>query len=129
MSTLWCCEEKAGEKMKELWYTIFVLLLLGILAGVSNLRPTAAVVLNLPPTWDLSTTDFSTTGPFELDLSRAFFDPDGDALTFTVRPPAGATATIEGNKVRIENSGTFTLLASDGRLITAQDISVTISYN
>ncbi|HLC32607.1 MAG TPA: hypothetical protein VJJ82_02175 [Candidatus Nanoarchaeia archaeon] len=110
--------------MKELWYAAFVLLLIGVLAGFTNLQTTGGAVLNLPPTWDLPTTEFTSQGPFVLTLPRAFFDPDGDALAFTVQSNGGAH--IAENKLVVEDSGTYSLAASDGQLLTTQDIEVMI---
>lgn len=114
-----------GIEMKELWYTAFVLLLIGILAGFTSIQPTGAFVLNLPPSWDLPTTDFSSEGTFELSLAKAFFDPDGNPLAFSVQSRDGS-AKIAENKLVVENNGTYSLAASDGQLITTQDINVVI---
>lgn len=123
-------KKKANKKevrieMKELWYTAFVLLLIGILAGFTSIQPTGAFVLNLPPAWDLPTTDFSSEGTFELPLAKAFFDPDGNQLAFSVQSTNG-NAKIAENKLVVENNGTYSLVASDGQLITTQDINVVI---
>ena len=119
------CLKEVRIEMKELWYAAFVLLLIGILAGFTSLQTTGGAVLNLPPTWDLPTNEFSSNGPFELTLPNAFFDPDGDLLAFTVQSAQGG-ARISENKLVVENSGTYSLAASDGELLTLQKLIVTI---
>ena len=111
--------------MKELWYTAFVLLLIGILAGFSSVRTTGGMVLNLPPVWDMPTTEFASHGPFELKLARAFFDPDGDSLAFSVQSLEG-NAKVADDKLVVENNGTYSVAATDGKLLTTQEIQVKI---
>ncbi len=102
--------------MRELWFTAFVLLLLGIVAGMAGLKqPTGAFAGNLPPEWNLPTNEF--TGEAHLDLTQAFFDPDGDKLTFTAE-------TLQGNTIHITQSGKYKITASDGKTITEQEIVI-----
>lgn len=108
--------------MKEIWYTAFVLLLLGIIAGMAGLKQTGAVTANLPPEWNLPTNEFMSNEKFELDLTQAFFDPDGDKLSFTAEG-----ATIKGDKLLVEQSGRYNIIASDGKLTIEEEISVDVS--
>jgi len=114
--------------MKEAWYLSIVLLMLGILAGFSSvMTPTGAFAGNLPPQWDFSTTEFSTDGSaLNLDLTAAFFDPDGDPLSFSVSPSPGISAGIAGDNlvVMADNDGKVTITASDGKLQVAKTISI-----
>jgi len=115
--------------MKELWYAITLLLLLGILAGLSNLTPTSAVVANLPPQYDYPTSDIVThDGTATLDLNHAFFDPDADPLSFAAETEPGITAALYGNLLTIyaTHSGEITLTASDGDTITTQHLHIRV---
>ena len=114
--------------MKEAWYLSIVLLMLGVLAGFSSvMTPTGAFAGNLPPQWDFSTTEFSTDGSkLTLDLTAAFFDPDGDPLSFSVSPSAGVSAGIAGDTLVIiaDNNGEITITASDGKLQVSKTILI-----
>ena len=112
--------------MKELWYLIAVLLMLGVLAGFSNISThTGAFAANLPPQWDYPTTEF-VTDQLSLDLDTAFFDPDGDPLSFSVSPGDGVSAGIYGSVLVVvfEQSGEVTVTASDGKNVVSQRITV-----
>lgn len=113
--------------MKEVWYLSVILLMLGVLAGFSSvMTPTGAFASNLPPKWDFPTADFSTDGKLEIDLNSAFFDPDADALSFSVSPSAGVSAGLSGDKliVMAEQSGEIIITASDGKMQVAQTITI-----
>ncbi len=114
--------------MKELWYFILMILMLSILAGFSSMTtPTSAFVANLPPQWGFPTTEFRINGEqLELDLSDAFFDPDGDPLSFSVSPGTGVSAGVYGGKLVVltDNGGSVTITASDGKSLVSQQISV-----
>ena len=114
--------------MKELWYLVTVLLMLGILAGFSSFStPTGAFVANLPPQWDFPTSEFAAdSSNFELNLAEAFFDPDGDPLSFSISPGDGVNAGLYGDTlvVIVENSGEVTITASDGKNVVSQKIVV-----
>jgi hypothetical protein len=114
--------------MKELWYVITVLLMLGVLAGFSSLTtPTSAFVANLPPQWDFPTTEFPTGGSqVNVDLKTAFFDPDGDPLSFSVSPGAGVTAGVYDDVLvaSVEERGEIIVTASDGKNMVSQRITV-----
>ena len=114
--------------MKEVWYLSVVLLMLGVLAGFSSVTtPTGAFAGNLPPQWDFPTAEFSTDGSrLNLDLSDAFFDPDGDPLSFSVSPSAGVGAGLNGDVLVIlaEKDGQVTITASDGKMQVSKTIAV-----
>jgi hypothetical protein len=120
-------EEETGEKMKEVWYLSVILLMLGVLAGFSNvMTPTGAFASNLPPKWDFPTTDFSTDSRLEIDLNSAFFDPDADPLSFSVSPGEGVSAGLSGDTLIViaEQSGEIVITASDGKMQVAQSINI-----
>jgi len=114
--------------MKELWYLIVMLLMLGVLAGFSNMStPTGAFAANLPPKWDYPSTVFIADGErFELNLEDAFFDPDDDPLSFGVSPGKGVSAGVQGDTlvVLVKEGGTVKITASDGKSIVSQTITV-----
>lgn len=113
--------------MKEVWYFSVMLLMLGILAGFSNLvTPTSAFAANIPPQWDFPDKEFTTEGNFELDLNDAFFDPDGDALSFSVSPSQGISAGVYDDSLVIiaEQDGSIEITASDGKVQVSQTIRI-----
>ena len=63
----------------------------------------------------------TTEDSIEINISEVFSDPDGDALTYTVRSsnPEVAEATIDGALVIITSMGlgdtTITITANDGK--------------
>ena len=113
--------------MKELWYFVSVVLLLSILACFANMSsPTSAFAANLPPEWDFPTTEFSTDGSLSLNLAEAFFDPDGDALSFSVSPGPGVSAGLQGDilMVFIEQDSYVTVTASDGQNLVSEKLVI-----
>jgi len=113
--------------MKELWYLSTMLLMLGVLAGFASMTtPTSAFFANIPPQWDFPTNDFSTNDRLILDLDKAFFDPDGDPLSYSVSPTAGISAGVDGDKLLIyaEQDGQVTITASDGKVLVSQTIAI-----
>ena len=114
--------------MKEVWYLSVILLMLGVLAGFSSVTtPTGAFAGNLPPQWDFPTSDFSTDGSrLNLDLNDAFFDPDGDPLSFSVSPSAGVGAGLNGDVLVViaEKDGQVSITASDGKMQISKTITV-----
>jgi len=114
--------------MKELWFVAAVLLMLGVLAGFSGMQsPSSSIVVNLPPQWDFPTTEFpSDESGLELDLKQAFFDPDGDPLSFSVSPGPGVTAGVYGEMlaVVVEDRGEVTITVSDGKSLISKKITV-----
>ncbi len=127
------CEKKNSKKvteMKEVWYLSVILLMLGVLAGFSSVTtPTGAFAGNLPPQWDFPTSDFSTNGNrLNLDLNAAFFDPDGDPLSFSVSPSPGVGAGLSGDVLIIitEKDGQVSITASDGKMQVSKTINVRV---
>ncbi len=114
--------------MKELWYLMIVVLMLGILGSLASITtPTSAFVANLPPQWDFPTTEFRITDTYlYLDLNDAFFDPDGDPVSFAVSPGVGVTAGVYGDVlvVFVEQNGEVIITASDGKNLVSQTIVV-----
>jgi len=113
--------------MKELWYFVSVMLMLAVFAGLADMSsPSGAFATNLPPAWDFPTSEFSTDNELRIDLSTAFFDPDGDVLSFSVSPGTGVSAGLQGDTlvVFVEDSGDVTITASDGQNLVSQKISV-----
>jgi hypothetical protein len=113
--------------MKEMWYFVSVMLLLAVLASFADMSsPSGSFATNLPPAWDFSTSEFSTDSELRIDLANAFFDPDGDVLSFSVSPGAGVSAGLQGDTlvVFVENAGDVTITASDGQNLVSQKISV-----
>jgi len=105
-----------------------MLLMLSVLAGFSSMTtPTSAFVANLPPQWDFPTTSFSVDGStFELSLEDAFFDPDGDPLSFSVAPSAGVSAGVYNDILvaYVDQSSTITITASDGKYLVSKKITI-----
>ncbi len=114
--------------MKELWMMAGILLSLGILAGFMNMTATSAFVVNLPPKWDFGTTDFLVDNQLSLSLDEAFFDPDGDALAFGVKPNSYVLAGVYGDDLIVivapKSVNEIELIASDGKQYTTQVIVV-----
>ena len=120
-------QETFNAKMKELWYFVSVMLLLAVLASFANMSsPTSAFATNLPPQWDFPTTEFTTDGRLSLNLAGAFFDADGDVLSFSVSPGPGVSAGLQGDVliVLVERRGEVTITASDGQNLVSQKITV-----
>ena len=111
--------------MKELWHLVLILLMLGVLAGFASMStPTGAFAVNLPPQWDYPTTEFMVDDRLELNLDKAFFDPDGDPLSFSVTPGAGTTAGVYGDKIVVMGTGEVTISASDGQDLVSKKITI-----
>lgn len=101
--------------------------MLGILASLSSMTPIGAFAANLAPVWDAPTTEYVAKGGLvSLDLSKSFFDPDGDPLQYTVSVSEPLTATIHEQLVVISapQNGEAVVSASDGKTITLQKISI-----
>ncbi len=112
--------------MKEFWFLIGILLMFGVLAGFSSMSPTSAFAVNLPPSWDFPSTEFTIDESLELDLSDAFFDPDGDPLSFAVSPDTGLSAGVYGDILLVfaDQDGELTLMASDGKNVVSKKIVI-----
>jgi len=114
--------------MREFWMIVGILLSLGLIAGFSSLTPTAAFIANLPPKYDFGTTDFLVDDQLSLSLSEAFFDPDGDALAFSVKPSPDVSAGVFGDNLIVivtpNSVNEIEVIASDGRQQTTQVITV-----
>ncbi|VVB81721.1 Uncharacterised protein [uncultured archaeon] len=110
--------------MKELWYFVLMVLMLGVLACFTSMTPTGAFVANLPPKWDYPTDEFSYDESFSLDLNTAFFDPDGNPLSFSVSPSEGFTAGLYDNVLVALGEGQVTITASDGNSVVSKTIKV-----
>jgi hypothetical protein len=115
--------------MKELWYFVSVMLMLSVLASFASMSsPTTAFAANLPPQWDFPTTEFTTDGRLTVNLADAFFDPDGDVLSFSVSPSSGVSAGLQGDVLVVlaERSGDVTVTASDGQNLVSQRLVVIV---
>lgn len=112
--------------MKELWYLILVVLALGVLATFASMTPTGAFSINLPPQWDHPSSEFAVDSSFNLNLAEAFFDPDGDPLSFSVSPGEGVSAGVYGDVLVVMGEGQLTVTASDGHSVVSK---VLIFYN
>jgi hypothetical protein len=114
-------------RMKEMWYFIAVMLMLGVLGGFASMSsPAGAFAANIPPQWDFPTSEFMTDGRLTINLEDAFFDPDGDVLSFSVSPSPGVSAGLQGDVlvVMADSSGEVTVTASDGQNLVSQKIVV-----
>lgn len=113
--------------MREVWYFATVMLMLGVLAGFASIStPTSAFAANLPPSWDYPTSEFAAEDErVSVNLDDAFFDLDGDPLSFSVSPGNGVSAGLYGSTlvVYVENSGEVTVTASDGKNVVSQRLS------
>ena len=109
--------------MKEVWYFVMVALLLGILATFASMTPTGAFVVNLPPSWDYPADEFDDDS-LSLNLSQAFFDPDGDPLSYSVSPSPGLSAGVYGEMLVVMGSGELTVTASDGHTVVSKTLKV-----
>ena len=115
-------------------FTILVTLL--NTTPVGPLRCGSGAPSNRPPTTvgTLSARALAIDGTLTVDVSRAFVDPDGDALTFTAlsSAPRVVTASVDGARVTLvgvgEGMGTITVTATDpGGLNASQSFTVTVS--
>ncbi|MBW3019279.1 hypothetical protein KY329_03790 [Candidatus Woesearchaeota archaeon] len=113
--------------MKELWFAVVILLVLGVLTGLySETSVTGNFVANMPPKWDYATDQFDFQGQFTLDLNEAFFDPDGDALSFSVKADEGVAAGIRGSSLVVEvpaGDSSVWVTASDGNSQVVRKLS------
>jgi len=113
--------------MKELWYAVLTLLMLGVLAGFASMSsPTGAFVANLPPRWDFPSDHFTSDAQLVISLDRAFFDADGDPLAFSVTPTPGVTAGLKGDQLIISGKGEAVVSASDGKTIVSKTIYLNV---
>lgn len=110
--------------MKEVWYFVLVVLMLGVFATFASMTPTGAFIANLPPDWDYPTTEFSVDESLKLDLNDAFFDPDGDSLSFSVSPADGVSAGIYDGVLVVVGAGQVTVTATDGHTVVSQTVNV-----
>ena len=114
--------------MKEYWYFIAMMLTLGILAGFSGLAtPTGALIANIEPTWDFPTQEFNGKD-FTIDLSKTFFDADGDSLSYGAKPSEGIHTSVNETMLHVtaQQSGTITILATDWKSVVQQVINVVV---
>ena len=95
-------------------------------------RPSAA---NRPPTVAVTLPDRSLAprGALDVDVSSAFVDPDGDALTYAVSSSAPAVVTVRAAGARVtltatgEGTAAIQVTASDpGGLSASQSFTVTV---
>lgn len=89
--------------MRRFWFAIVVLLVLGFLTGIYE-RPsvTGEFMANMPPKWDFPADEFDVENEFSLDLDEAFFDPDGDPLSYSVRGSDDVAAGIKGTRLIVK---------------------------
>ena len=113
-----------------------------ILVTLLNTTPVAPLrcgpdsLSNRPPTTveTLPNRTLAQDGTLDVDVSQAFVDPDGDALTYTVSSSARqvVTALVTGARVRLtavgEGTATIRVTATDtGGLSATQSFTVTVS--
>jgi len=100
-----------------------MLAVLGIFTAETT--PTSAFVANLPPTWDLPS-EFSTQSELRIDLTKAFFDPDFDTLSFSVSASPGGVAFIEGDElvVQVDKIVQVSVTATDGQAVVKKTITI-----
>ena len=110
--------------MKEVWYFVLVVLMLGVFASFASMTPTGAFVANLPPSWDYPATEFSVDESLKLDLNTAFFDPDGDSLSFSISPAPGVSAGIYDDVLVVVGEGQLAVTATDGHTVVSQTVKV-----
>ena len=107
-----------------LWFGVFLVLLAGLFYSASLMSPTGSAVLNQPPIWDYPTTNFITHNTvFKFDLSNAFFDPDGDPLTFRAN---GAGMFGSMLVVTTHSSREIWVEASDGHTTTLKRLFIEV---
>ena len=115
--------------MNRIWFAIFVLLALGIVAGFfSQTSPTTAFAVNLPPVWDYATDDFVVNDVLVLNLDNAFFDPDKDLIAYSIVASENIVAGISENELVAKlntDSGNILISASDGISTTVHRIILT----
>jgi len=112
--------------MKELWFAVVILLVFGVLTGMyEEASITGEFVANIAPKWDYATDQFTEKGKFTLDLDEAFFDPDGDSLSYSVEADKGVAAGIKGSKLIVEvpeGDSSVWVTASDGKSKTVRKL-------
>lgn len=112
--------------MREVYYLVVVVLMLGVLAGFSSLNPTGAYASNLLPVWDYPSSELFADKELVVDLNKAFFDPDGDVLSFSVAPGKGISAGINSSMLVVlaESDGSIIISASDGKGVVSKKVMV-----
>jgi len=125
-------DKKKGKKKmsKTTWFIVYIALCIAIVAVIGRIsNPTGLAVANRAPIWDYPTSEFAV-GANEriwLDLSDAFFDPDGEVLGFEATPDAGINLILsEDGQLTIiaSNSGQVWIEAFDGKIKTTQAIEI-----
>ena len=118
--------------VKTFWFFTLIALCLALAIVIGKIsNPIGLTVANKPPEWDFPTTEFSTKQHERiwLDLSDAFFDPDGDVLEFNAVPDKGIKLILkEEGKLTIVpfNSGNVWIEAWDGKAKTVKRITITV---
>jgi len=114
--------------MKEIWYFVSIVLMLGVLASFSTMTtPTGSFVANLPPQWDYPASEFALEGGrLTVNLDDAFFDPDGDPLSFSVSPSVGLSAGVYGDVLIVlaDGDGSVVVTASDGQSVVSKTLKI-----
>lgn len=107
--------------MRMFWFAVSIILILGVMTGLY--WPTGNFVANLPPDFDYPTSDFDGDS-LQLDLNKAFFDPDGDVLSYSVETDDSVAAGIKGTTLIASGQGTIFVTASDGAHKVVQRIVI-----
>ncbi len=110
--------------MKETWYFVTILLVLGVFASFASMTPTGAFIVNLPPSWDYPASEFSVDDSLNLKLDDAFFDPDGDSLSYSVSASPGVNAGIYDGVLVVFGEGQVTVTATDGHTVVSKVLKV-----
>lgn len=111
--------------MKEFVYIGIMVIMLTMLAGfISTSTPTSAFVANLPPQWRFITDELSGSSMVNVDLKEMFFDPDGDALSFAIRPEEGVSAYLNGDVLSAKGVGFLIVSASDGKAVVSKRLTI-----
>ena len=106
------------------------------LAAIPDFRPSGLTCAGSPPVVAVTLPDrtLAQDGTLDVDVSQAFVDPDGDALTYTASSSAPhlVTAQVAGARVRLTavGAGTATILvtaADPGGLSATQSFTATVT--